>query len=419
MKRLNFEPEKIQEKFEELLGELRESLEHRASKFRSLKLKRVLASWERGLKRFLPLGGMSSGNFVELFFDGDALFNDLVKRIDSARQFIWIETYILSDDKVGRMVREALLRARDRDCEVILIYDYVGSQIGRSFFAPLLAAGAQIHPFNPIWAWRRRGPLMYRDHRKIVIIDDQFAYCGGMNIAEEYAGEGLGTNMFSDAHMRLEGPAVRDLSMLFLDTLGETTGELRDLKPVENANSSIGIPVQVLASNTRRNIKTIQEALTEALNHATDFCHLVTPYFLPLGSLRSAILNAARRGVDVKIMTCGMSDVPVARRGGQYVYEIFLRSGIRIFELFSSTLHAKTVTVDGVFASVGSFNLDHWSDKRNLEVTVCIFNKDIAQQLETQFEKYLPQAKEITLDQWKKRPWYLRLFQWICYKMWF
>ena len=144
----------------------------------------------------------------------------------------------------------------------------------------------------------------------------------------------------------------------------------------------------------------------------------MTPYFLPLGSLRKAILDAANRGVDVKIMTSGMSDVPPARRGGQYVYEIFLRSGIRIFELFSTTLHAKTVTVDGVFASVGSFNLDHWSDKRNLEVTVCIFNKDVAEQLEIQFEKYLPEAKEIKLEQWKKRPWYLRLLQWVCYKLW-
>lgn len=418
MKRINFEPEKIQEKFEEFLRDIRDSIEHRAARFKNQKLKRVLTSWERALKRFLPLGGMSSGNFVELFFNGDDLFEDLVKRIDDAVEHVWLETYILKDDLIGKMVRDALLRALSRGCEVILIYDYFGSQISRGYFQPLLQTGAKVHPFNPIWAWRRRGPLMYRDHRKIIIVDDKYAYCGGMNISEEYAGKRLGSNKFSDAHMRIEGPAVRDLSALFLETLGETTGEIRELKLVNNADSSVGIPVQVLASNTRRNIKTIQQALEEALNHATDYCHLVTPYFLPLGSLRKAILDAAHRGVDVKIMTSGMSDVPPARRGGQYVYEIFLRSGIQIFELFSTVLHAKTVTVDGVFASVGSFNLDHWSDKRNLEVTVCMFNKDVAEQLENQFEQYLPEAKEIKLEQWKKRPWYLRLLQWVCYKLW-
>lgn len=417
MKHSDFDKDKIAERFDLMLLSMKEVVLKRFSKIPDARIRRVLSNWEHGLKHLLRLGGVSGGNKTEFYFDGDLFFEELKKVITFAKKSVWIEMYMIKNDRIGKLIKDLLHKAAIRGCEVIVIYDHVGSNtLGRSFFKTVSAAGGNIQVFNPIWPWRKKGPFTHRDHRKIVIIDEHIAFCGGMNFTEEYAGKKLGIGQFVDAQVKVQGPAVRDFSELFIETLGETSGEFKLMKKRKKPVSE-GEYVQVLASNTRRNLRAIQKSMKETLERATEHCYISTPYFLPYGPLRKAIIGAAKRGVDVRIITAGLSDIPIARRAGQYVYESILKSGVRIYEMFGTMLHAKTATIDGIYASVGSFNLDHWSEGRNLEVTTSIFSSDAAKALEEEFEKNLKSSKEIELSSWQNRGFFLRMLQWVCYKL--
>ena len=315
------------EKIDEAIANIKSAFQNASQTNRQIiNFKRVIANWEKGLKRLLPLGGFSGGNDVKLFFDGDALFADYKKSIDAAEKSVWVEVYILESDEIGIYIRNALIEAAKRGCEVILIFDYLGSRgLSNSFLRPLKESGAKVHVFNPIWPWRKKGPLIRRDHRKVLIVDEKIGYCGGMNISREYAGKKLGSGRYVDAQIRVLGPAVKDLSNLFLDTYSETSGELRHNFETyykharNNIVPSERVFLQVLASNSRRNLRAIQSSMKEALERATSYCYLTTPYFMPFGPLRKAMIDAAKRGVDVRVLTAGLSDLPMAQLAGQYI----------------------------------------------------------------------------------------------------
>jgi cardiolipin synthase len=173
----------------------------------------------------------------------------------------------------------------------------------------------------------------------------------------------------------------------------------------------------VLDSDARRERRAIQRALRHTVSRAVHHAFITTPYFVPPRRLRRAMTRAARRGVDVRILTAGLSDMPVVRWAGQHVYDRMLRSGVRIYELFGQALHAKTVTIDGLYSAVGSFNLDRWSDRRNLEVNIAILDPGLAQRLEDRFHQDLERAREIRLEDWTRRAWLVRLLQWLAYQV--
>ncbi|MCZ6599044.1 MAG: phospholipase D-like domain-containing protein [Planctomycetota bacterium] len=403
---------------------------------RRVRFWRGLASrWRRTLRILWPLGGVSQGNRVRVFEDGDDLFEAMWEAILRARERIVMTTYILSPDRVGLRTLSALEAAARRDVEVDLRYDAVGSSgLGEEWIDGLRKAGARVRAFNPIrlglhWPIRLRlrwpilrlrwpisrlrwrfSPLL-RDHRKILVVDERVAYCGGMNVAEEYAGEKWGTGVFRDTHLELEGPCVVDLGGLLAE--GST-------KPAPEAPSTdLGEAtfVQVLESDRRRNRRAIQRALRVTLARAAERCWLTSPYFLPPRRLRRAITKAAARGLDVRVLTAGRSDVPLVHMASQHVYGRFLRAGVRIFEMSGRILHAKTVAIDGVYCSVGSFNLDRISYRRNLEVNVTALDRELTAELERQFLHDLTLSEEVTLATWEDRTWLQRSIHWAAYHL--
>ncbi|MEM7310137.1 MAG: phosphatidylserine/phosphatidylglycerophosphate/cardiolipin synthase family protein [Planctomycetota bacterium] len=377
--------------------------------------RRLTRRWRHTLGRLRPLGGMSVGNRVELFTDGDALFEALWAAIDAARERVLLSTYILADDRVGRRTIAALAAAAERGVEVLLRYDSVGSLgLGEGDTERLRRAGGRAVAFNPLLTLRSRlSRRVVRDHRKVAVVDGTTAFCGGMNVAEEYAGERHGTGLFHDAHLRLEGPAAGQLEALFADASGppararfETTP-----RPVD------GTFLQVLESNRWRRRRAIQRAMRYTLSRAEERAYLASPYFLPPRRLRRALTSAAQRGVDVRILTAGPSDVPIVRVASQHVYGRFLRAGVRIFELQERVLHAKTVVIDGVYASVGSFNLDLLSDRYNHEVNATMLDRRLGAALEAQLQRDFAGAREVTLESWENRGAVARVLGWIVYKL--
>ena len=380
---------------------------------------RFVGAWRKTIRLLRPLGAVSQGNSVRVLTDGDEVFESMWAAIAGAQRSVLLTTYILEPDRVGERTLSELERAVERGCRVQLVLDAFGShRVSNDSLGRLRARGATVILFNPIVRWRAPLSRLVRNHRKILVVDERLAICGGMNVAEEYAGARHGTGLFRDTQLALEGPCARDLARLTERDMLEG-GPRRALRGQRDAGRAEGEPgslVQILDTNERRHRRAIQKALRVTLARTLERCYLSSPYFVPPKRLMRGLTHAARRGVDVRVLTAGRSDVPLVRLASQHLYGRLLRAGVRIFELHGRVLHAKTVTVDGVYASVGSFNLDYWSDRRNLEVSVTVLDAGAATTLEEQFQRDLENAKEVQLSNWDKRSWPRRLAGWLAYQ---
>ncbi len=358
--------------------------------------------WRRRVGRLLRLGGASDGNELTLFVDGDDAFDAMLGAIARARTRVWLEVYIFTCDALGTPVLAALAAAAARGVDVRLLVDGIGSPDFPAAGAPLVAAGGRVAVFNPAVRLRRRLPLTMRDHRKILIVDDDVGFCGGMNVSADYGGVRRGNDGFRDTHLLLQGPAVRDLADVFAASWRHAVDEPVPHFPAAAARAD-GSHVQILGSDQFRRRRAIQRALHHAVVHAHQRIRLTTPYFVPPPRLLSALAAAARRGVVVEVLTAGVSDVPVAAVAARHLYGRLLRAGVRIHELGGRKLHAKTAAVDGLYAHVGSFNLDRWSWDRNLEVVAMVLDPGFATALDRVFDDDLRASTPVTLERWRAR----------------
>ena len=384
-------------------------------------------TWRGILRNLLPLGAVSRGNRVEVMASGERVFRGMWREIEAAQWEVLMTTYTLEPDGVGLHTIELLTQAASKGCRVTLVYDSFGSSdLEPQHLRALREAGARVHAFNPMLRWSRPLSRWVRNHQKILVIDNRVAFAGGMNVGEAYAGGELGSGLFRDTHLCLEGPCVPELAQMIIETLRDEKVELAErpqgfgLYPVlrpKAAPVDSGCLVQILESNVRRHQRAIQRALRTTVMSALERCYLCSPYFVPPVRLNQALKRAAKRGVDVRILTAGASDVPLVRMASRHLYGALLKAGVRIFELESATLHAKTMTIDGVYGAVGSFNLDYWSDRRNLEVNVSFLNVETAALIEEQFHRDLKGAREFKLSDWQRRPLWQRLLHWIAYSL--
>jgi cardiolipin synthase A/B len=380
---------------------------------------RLAGAWRKTLRLLRPLGAVSLGNRVRVLVDGDEVFEAMWAAIAAARESVHLASYILEPDRVGTRTLQELELAAERGCRVLLLLDAFGShRVSEASVARLRALGATVVFFNPIVRWSTPFSRLVRNHKKILVVDQRLSFCGGMNVAEEYAGPRHGNALFRDAQLALEGPCARDLAWLCeRDVLeGLHLATHAGAGPTSVGPGPGGSLVQILDSHVRRHRRAIQKALRVTLGRALERCYLSSPYFVPPKRLMSSLQHAARRGVDVRVLTAGRSDVPLVRLASQHLYGRLLRAGVRIFELHARVLHAKTVTVDGVYASVGSFNLDYWSDRRNLEVSVSVLDRGAACALEEQFQRDLEGAREVRLEGWARRTWLQRFASWLAYQ---
>ncbi len=378
---------------------------------------RTWAKWRGTLRLLRPLGWVSQGNRIEVLKDGDEAYRSMWEAIDAARRSVILSTYVLEPDRVGKRTLATLESAASRGVAVWLVYDGFGSyRLERGDVRSLREAGARILVYNPPFRVFPKFSRLVRNHQKVLVVDGDVGFCGGMNVSEDYAGEELGTNLFRDAHLRIEGPAAADLAHMVEEVVQDRTGEslpaLRELAPRED-----GSLVQILESNVRRQRRAIQKALRYTTARAVERCFLTSPYFVPPRRLMRDLRKAAQRGVDVRVLTAGKSDVPLVSMASQHLYGRLLRAGVRIFEMQDRVLHAKTVTIDGVWGSVGSFNLDRWSYRRNLEVNVSVLDTRMAERLEERFLGDLELSTEVRIETWGKRGWFQRVVHWTAYQL--
>ncbi len=365
---------------------------------------------------------LTTGNAVVLLQDGPATYAAMFTAIDGARDNINLETFIFEDDEVGRHFAEVLIDKQRQGVQVNVIYDAVGSlSTPAAFFQRLKDAGAHVLQFNPVNPLEAKSgwDVNHRDHRKLLVVDGTTAFVGGVNISAVYSGtsarhrfSGSGVAMpqqakdlpWRDTHMQVSGPVVGTLQQFFMDTWAQQQGEPlagRNYFPTLGAQGKEVI--RAIASSPEDPFSQFYVTLLSAINSARSEILLTNAYFVPDPQLEEALVGAVARGVDVKMLLPSATDSSLVFHAGRAHYDKLLRAGVKLYERHEVLLHAKTAVIDGVWATVGSTNLDWRSFLHNQEVNVLVLGTGFGAQMQKAFERDLATSGEITLEAWQHR----------------
>lgn len=330
---------------------------------------------------------------------GQEIFPAMLEAIERAQSSVRLESYIYEPEALGIRFLEALVRAQNRGVRTRVLVDAFGSiNLPATFWDPLRAAGGQARQFNPLSLSR----FGIRNHRKSLICDEQVAFIGGFNIAQEYDGDGI-THGWHDVGVKLAGPLVADLAAAFDEMFGRADFQHKSflrLRRFSVRKTVLAPDEQLLLSGPGRGRSPIKSALRHDLSRAND-ARIMVAYFLPTWRIRHALMRVARRGGRVQLILAGKSDVVISQLAARSLYHKLLKAGVEIYEYQPQILHAKLMVVDQV-AYVGSANLDPRSLNINFELMLRLQNPQVAAQARLVFESSLQHCSRITFEQWRK-----------------
>lgn len=354
---------------------------------------------------------------LALLKDGAQTYPAMLEAIARARRTICLETYILRGDRTGQRFAEALMERAAAGVEVNVLFDAWGSSVSSSFLDGLRRAGVRPLAFRPLDLSAPLGKVARRDHRKALIVDGAVAFTGGLNLSDDYAAPEDGGADWRDTHLRIEGPAAAELQYFFLRTWQRIGGAPIDDERYGYAERRPDPAVQIISNDLprRRHRHGIREAYRHAIERARRRIFITNAYFLPPLRIIHVLSAAARRGVDVRIMVAGTTDVPAVLLASRAIYGHLLDAGARMFEWRGRVLHAKTAVIDGLWSTVGSTNLDSQSLRMNLEVNAIISHRGFAGAMERMFADDLAHCHEITVARWARRPLWERAASWTAY----
>jgi cardiolipin synthase A/B len=349
---------------------------------------------------------VSYGNDADLLINGDRIFPAYLGAILGAEETVNMLTYAYWRGDIAIEVADALREKAHAGVECNLIVDAVGAaRMDRELVRHMRDAGVHVCYFRPPkpYAVRR---LQNRTHRKLLVVDGRVGFTGGVGIAEEWTGDAQDPQHWRDTHVRVRGPVVRGLQGAFAENWLECTGDvlagdryLPDLDPVED-----GGPMQVMRSKATVGDSNAEALFYLALASAKRSIELTSAYFVPRPAFTSALVEAAERGVELRILVPGSHiDKKIARTAGRASYDELLEAGIEIYEYCPTMLHAKTLAIDGIWASVGSVNFDNRSFQLHDEVTLCVQSERFAGELHDAFEADLERSERIEPRHWRAR----------------
>ena len=371
---------------------------------------------------------LTTGNEVVLLQDGPSTYRAMLAAIASARDHINLETYIFEDDEIGREFAQALVAKQRQGVQVNLMHDSVGT-VGtpQGFFEGLAAAGVAVlefSPINPLLA-RKVWELNQRDHRKLLVVDGRTAFLGGINISSVYSGgsrPGSGSTTrpavtaakagspWRDTDLQLQGPVVADFQKLFIDAWAAQKGPAlaprNYFPPPVTAGRQV---VRAIGSSPDEAFSQIYATLLSAIGSAESSVSITNAYFAPDPQLLAALSDAAARGVDVKLILPSQTDSWLVFHAGRAYYAQLLRAGVKIYERHGVILHSKSALIDGVWATVGSTNLDWRSFLHNHELNAVVLGAEFGRQMQAMFDKDLAASRAVTIETWGRRSPALRL----------
>ena len=363
----------------------------------------------------------SPGNRLEMLVDGDQAFPAMLGAIEQATSFVNLETYILADDEVGRLFSRALCERAQAGVSVRVLFDSLGSlRLPSDYVRRLTDGGVEVIEFRPMrkLLFSRRG--YRRDHRKILVVDENVGFTGGLNVSSDYASIGFESKGWRDTHLRVEGPVVSELEALFRASWLRSGGAAYPAYPpsleVEATAAEDTVVAAVIASDGGRR-SVIRQHYLHAILSARDTIFIANAYFVPDRGLIRALGRAAARGVRVAIIVPSASDVPLVQRASEHLFDRLLRRGVEIHQWPETHMHAKTAVVDGVWSVVGSYNLDSVSLFQNNELVVESVGASFGAWMNEQFARDQGECAPVRLAEWRRRPVWRRLVEWLAYRM--
>jgi cardiolipin synthase len=368
---------------------------------------------------WFPVGSDS----VRLLRDGVQAFPAMLHAIGEARREILLEMYWVGDDAVGACFREALCERARAGVRVCVIYDAVGSMgITPAWWRPLFAAGGravEFHSISPLDPRFRLERVEMRDHRKLLVVDGAAGFTGGINLALPWLAAAPHGSAWRDDMIEVRGAAAQELRMLFFRTWRSLTRE-RAPGDVHVLGRRRDRPVWLLASQWRFRRSIHREYLVR-INQARARIDIANSYFVPDRNVRAALFRAVDRGVVIRVLVPAHSDVPVVQYAVEALFETLLERGIQIWALPGPMLHAKTAIIDERFTTIGSYNLDQRSWRKNLEVNLAVEDAGFARHVRRWFERDVQGSTRIDLESWRGRSLSRRGLEWASYalrKLW-
>ena len=347
----------------------------------------------------------TDGNRVTLLWKDKESFHNIYEIIRNAKELICLQFYIFRNDETGNELAEILKQKASEGVKVYIIYDHFGSFLTPAkFWSGLTKAGVQIRASYP-FRWTRPFHYVHRDHKKLIIIDGKKVFTGGLNIANEYRGYHRLRKMkgWRDTGIFIEGPIAKTLLEIFKKSWEIWKGvPIRFDKRVDPITR--GIPVIPIFASSSRGRRQMRKMLYYSINRSQTSICLTTAYFTQSRRMLQVLAEAVQRGVDVKLLLPGKTDVIAAHYAGRAFFAKLLMEGVEIYNYQGEVLHAKTYVFDGIWNIIGSANLDFQSLRKNDEGNVGILDPNFGAQMIEVFYEDLKQSERITLDKWLKRP---------------
>ena len=349
-------------------------------------------------------------NNVSMYSDGKLFFNELLESLQKAKKSINIEFYIFKNDDIGTKILNVLEEKAKEGVEVRLLYDSVGSRsLNRNVLNKLINEGGKVGEFFPSWLKFININMNFRNHRKIVVIDNNVGFVGGFNVGDEYLGKDSKFGYWRDTHIKFTGSAVNDLNLRFLADWRYATKEEVSLEEIfeaneENSNSN-NVGMQIVSSGPNLSDKyEIKMAYLKMIQKAKKYLYIQSPYLIIDNSISDSLKLAAASGVDVKIMIPGKGDHPFVYWANLVYAGDLIKEGIRVFHYDKNAfLHAKTVVIDDEVCSIGTANMDTRSFELNFEVSSFIYSEKIAKEQKYEFENDMKMCEELTLEKYQNR----------------
>ena len=364
---------------------------------------------------------------VELLHDGAAYLPAMMTAIKEAASEILLEMYWFGSDPTGRSFAAALEARARAGVRVCVIYDAFGSwDTDSRMFVKLQEAGCLVYCYNPIsrylarFSWRR---LSRRDHRKMLIVDGRIAFTGGVNLADAWAPDEYGHGGFRDDMIRVEGSSAIRMRQIFLQTflrgMEDSIDDAwkRQLQLSDDKDTTQSARIFAVTNEGRGQRRAIDRAYLERISAARKSVLLANSYFIPRPAVRRALAAAAARGVEVKLLLSGESDVPGVNYASRWLYDWMLRHGIAVYLWRTGILHAKTAVFDDEWCTVGTHNFDYRSLNFNLEINLFVHSDELASALAQRMRRDLAESQQIERATWRFRSLSERFFEWLFFRM--
>lgn len=350
---------------------------------------------------------LTGNNHVEILRNGEHKFPKVLEAIANATQSIHIEYYIIEDGAVAEELGELLIKKVKEGVKVRIIYDDFGSSSIRKTLVPKWREeGIEVYPFYKVKLIYFANRINYRNHRKLIIIDGEIGFIGGINWSDRYANPNSNNKYWRDTHTYMEGPIVASLQAVFLADWNFCSNKPITLTPelFNGLNKKPGDKtVQIAAGGPDYTTPTILYSLLQAIHNAEKYIYATTPYYIPDESLQNALCVMAKSGVEVKLLVPYKSDSKLVGAASRSYYKELLNSGVKIYRYKKGFVHAKTVAIDDQLSIIGTANLDYRSFDLNFEVNAIMYNSETTRELREQFEEDISHSEQIDIVEWLQR----------------